>query len=256
MYGTRQCVGGSAMSAQDKYTVKVPGGLAFSAFRDTRPGRLFLLVRTETCLLRSSPNPVISRPTGPEFPATASRSRRLKMAKIHWSPKSWRRSPQRRCRHAARRRLHGEGGKRFADSGGLGMGRRFKYEAASRRFTPGDHGRLATAGERRQVWIGVPHDREGERLRLHGLRESLNGKQHGPCVFCGDDSRPGNLGPGQGDFTAAWPGVPRSVPAREVLAYLCRRDLAGIRHRPTLAAHSRRRLPLAAQLFLGLAAAV
>src|SRR5713101_1549245 len=40
-----------------------------------------------------------------------------------------------------------------------------------------NYGRLATAGERRQVWIGVPHDREGERLRLHGLRESLNGKQ-------------------------------------------------------------------------------
>src|SRR5207237_3663318 len=40
-----------------------------------------------------------------------------------------------------------------------------------------NHGRLATAGERRQVWIGVPHDREVEGLRLHGLRESLNGKQ-------------------------------------------------------------------------------
>jgi len=26
-------LGGSAMSAQDKYTVKVPGGLAFSEFR-------------------------------------------------------------------------------------------------------------------------------------------------------------------------------------------------------------------------------
>src|SRR5436190_22520958 len=31
--GTAQCVGATALSAQDKYTVKVPGGLAFSEFR-------------------------------------------------------------------------------------------------------------------------------------------------------------------------------------------------------------------------------
>jgi len=30
---------GRAISAQDKYTVKVPGGLAFSEFRDTKDGR-------------------------------------------------------------------------------------------------------------------------------------------------------------------------------------------------------------------------
>jgi hypothetical protein len=36
-------LGGFAVSAQDsgqgKYTVKVPGGLAFSEFKDTKPGR-------------------------------------------------------------------------------------------------------------------------------------------------------------------------------------------------------------------------
>jgi hypothetical protein len=43
-----------ALAAQDKYTVKVPNGLAFSEFRDTRPGRLSPSVRTEALLLRSS----------------------------------------------------------------------------------------------------------------------------------------------------------------------------------------------------------
>jgi hypothetical protein len=37
-----------AISAQDKYTVKVPNGLSFSEFRDTRPGKWFPSVRTET----------------------------------------------------------------------------------------------------------------------------------------------------------------------------------------------------------------
>ncbi len=32
-------LGGYAMSAQDKYSVKVPGGLAFSEFRGTKDGR-------------------------------------------------------------------------------------------------------------------------------------------------------------------------------------------------------------------------
>ena len=31
--------GGRAISAQDKYAVEVPGGLAFSEFRDTKTGR-------------------------------------------------------------------------------------------------------------------------------------------------------------------------------------------------------------------------
>ena len=40
-------LGGVAASAQDKYTLKVPGGLAFSEFRGYEPGRLFLSVTTD-----------------------------------------------------------------------------------------------------------------------------------------------------------------------------------------------------------------
>ena len=37
-------LGAAAVLAQDKYTLKIPDGLAFSEFRDTRPGRLSLSV--------------------------------------------------------------------------------------------------------------------------------------------------------------------------------------------------------------------
>jgi hypothetical protein len=52
--GGLAALGGWAISAQDKYTLKVPNGLAFSECRgDMRPGRLSPSVRTETILLRS-----------------------------------------------------------------------------------------------------------------------------------------------------------------------------------------------------------
>ena len=40
---------GAAISAQDRYSLKVPGGLAFPSSRDTRPGRPSLSVTTEIC---------------------------------------------------------------------------------------------------------------------------------------------------------------------------------------------------------------
>ena len=47
--------GGRAIPPQDKYTLKVPNGLAFSEFRgDTSPGRLSPSVRTGPPSPRSS----------------------------------------------------------------------------------------------------------------------------------------------------------------------------------------------------------
>ena len=43
----------------------------------------------------------------------------------------------------------------------------------------------------------------------------------GPCGLCGDHDRPRNPGPDQRRFHSDMDGVPKGVPAREVLAYLC-----------------------------------
>ena len=42
-------LGGRAISAQDKYTLQVPGGLAFSDFRGYEHWRLSPLARPKTC---------------------------------------------------------------------------------------------------------------------------------------------------------------------------------------------------------------
>ena len=47
-------VGGLAISAQDKYTVKVPNGLSFSEFRGYEAWQVVSISRTEALLLRSS----------------------------------------------------------------------------------------------------------------------------------------------------------------------------------------------------------
>jgi hypothetical protein len=52
--GVLAFVGGWAISAQDKYTVKVRMGSRSLSSEDTRPGRSCPSVRTETLLLRSS----------------------------------------------------------------------------------------------------------------------------------------------------------------------------------------------------------
>ena len=44
-------VGDRAISAQDKYALKVPNGLRSPSSRDTKVGRAFLSVITERCLL-------------------------------------------------------------------------------------------------------------------------------------------------------------------------------------------------------------
>ena len=96
------------------------------------------------------------------------------MAKIHWTPKKLETFPAATVpgtQHDVDFMV--KDSKRFADSGGWGWAA-FEYDAASGKFTARHHGRQAAAGERRQVWIRVPHDREDERLRLHRLREALN----------------------------------------------------------------------------------
>jgi hypothetical protein len=80
-------LGGSAMSAQDKYTVKVPGGLAFSEFRGYENWSLVSISQDGALIAAILANPVMIDAyragvpgNGKPFPDGS------KMAKVHWNP--------------------------------------------------------------------------------------------------------------------------------------------------------------------------
>ena len=127
-----------ALTSQDKYTVKVPGGLAFSEFRGYEGWQAISMSRNDRVVAMILGNPAMidayrsGIPTnGQPFPDGA------KMAKIHWRPK-----PNAFFPDAT---VPGEllnvdfmvkDSKRFADSGGWGYAV-FDYNAATETFTPG-----------------------------------------------------------------------------------------------------------------------
>src|SRR5712691_8907112 len=80
--------GGRAMSAQDKYTVQVPNGLAFSEFKGYEDWQVVAVSQTEELIAVILANPVMIEAyragvpgNGTHFPDGS------KIAKIHWKPK-------------------------------------------------------------------------------------------------------------------------------------------------------------------------
>ena len=130
---------GGAISAQDKYTVQVPGGLAFSEFRGYESWQV-VAVSEAARLAVILADPVMIEAyqsgipgNGQPFPDGA------KMAKIHWEPKKSATAPSPTMVPDF---LHDvdfmvKDSKRFADGGGWGYAE-FEYDAASETFRPGD----------------------------------------------------------------------------------------------------------------------
>ncbi len=128
---------GMAFAAQDKYTVKVPNGLAFSEFRGYESWQLISISHTGPAMAATLGNPVMIKAyldgipgNGKPFPDGA------KMAKIHWSTKD--------LDTFSGATVPGsqlnvdfmlKDSKRFADSGGWGWAA-FEYDAKSDTFTP------------------------------------------------------------------------------------------------------------------------
>ena len=129
---------GRAISAQDKYTVQVPGGLAFSEFRGYEDWQVIAISENLGLIAVIMGNPVMIDAykkgvpgNGEPFPDGA------KMAKVHWNPKKQETYP---CQPMVPGTQHDvdfmvKDSKRFADSGGWGCGS-FDYDAASDTFTP------------------------------------------------------------------------------------------------------------------------
>src|SRR5262245_13607512 len=79
---------GLAHSAQDKYTVKVPGGLAFAEFRGYEAWQAISMSRNERVVAMTLGNPDMIRAYEAGIPANGKPvPDGAKMAKIHWKPK-------------------------------------------------------------------------------------------------------------------------------------------------------------------------
>ena len=131
-------VGGRAIVAQDKYTVKVPGGLAFSEFTGYEAWQTISVSRNERVVAVILGNPAMIEAYQAGIPANGKAvPDGAKMAKVHWKPKQ--------NQFFADATVPGDllnvdfmvkDSKRFADSGGWGWAV-FDYNAASDTYTPG-----------------------------------------------------------------------------------------------------------------------
>ena len=130
---------GAAMSAQDKYSLKVQNGLAFSEFKGydgwqvasiSHNGDLFAVILGNPALIEAYKAGVPGN--GKPFPDGA------KIAKIHWNPIKNQSTPG---QPLVPNTLHDidfmvKDSKRFSDTGGWGYAE-FEYDAASGTFRPG-----------------------------------------------------------------------------------------------------------------------
>ena len=130
----------AAFAAQDRYSLQVPGGLAFADFRGYEDWQVIALSHDGDKVAIILGNPAMIEAykagisgNGKPFPDGA------KMAKIHWMAKKAEDQPG---EPTVPGRLHDtdfmvKDSKRFADSGGWGWAA-FEYDAASDTFRPGD----------------------------------------------------------------------------------------------------------------------
>jgi hypothetical protein len=129
---------GLSISAQDKYTVTVPGGLAFSEFRGYEGWQTISMSRNDRVVAVILGNPAMIEAYQAGTPANGKPvPDGAKMAKVHWTPK-----PNQFFKDAT---VPGEllnvdfmvkDSKRFADSGGWGYAV-FDYNPETNTFTPG-----------------------------------------------------------------------------------------------------------------------
>jgi hypothetical protein len=128
----------AAISAADKYTVKVPGGLAFSEFKGYESWQTISVSHNGAALAVILGNPAMiaaykagipgkSKP----FPDGA------RMAKIHWAATKKAAMPGQPYQAGAQHDVDFmvKDSKRFADSGGWGYGA-FEYNPTTDTFTP------------------------------------------------------------------------------------------------------------------------
>jgi hypothetical protein len=130
----------AAFAAEDRYALRVPGGLAFADFRGYEDWQTIAVSHNGGLLAVILGNPAMIQAykagypgNGKPFPDGA------RMAKIHWNAKTDETQPN---APAVPGTLHDvdfmvKDAKKFADSGGWGYAE-FEYDASSQTFRPGD----------------------------------------------------------------------------------------------------------------------
>src|SRR5579863_6963933 len=136
--GLLAVVGGWAIASQDKYTLKVPNGLAFSEFRGYEAWQVISISHDGPLMAAILGDPVMIKAyldgipgNGKPFPDGA------RMAKVHWNPKKMETFPAALVpgtQHDVDFMI--KDSKRFANSGGWGYAV-FEYDSASDTFRPG-----------------------------------------------------------------------------------------------------------------------
>ena len=131
-------LGGRAFSAQDKYTVKVPGGLAFSEFKGYEGWHAISTSRNDKVVAMILGNPVMIDAYQAGIPGNGKPvPDGARMAKIHWIPKQNEFFPAATVPGTLLNvDFMVKDSKRFADSGGWGWAV-FDYDAATDTFKPG-----------------------------------------------------------------------------------------------------------------------
>jgi hypothetical protein len=129
---------GMAISAQNKYTLKVPGGLAFAEFKGYESWQVVSISQDGPLMAAILANPVMIKAYQAGIPGNGKPvPDGAKMAKIHWNPTKMETFPAATVpgtQHDADFMV--KDSKRFPDSGGWGWGV-FEYDAATDTFRPG-----------------------------------------------------------------------------------------------------------------------
>ncbi|MGC9958836.1 MAG: cytochrome P460 family protein [Roseiarcus sp.] len=131
---------GMALAAQDRYSLQVPGGLAFSEFRGYEDWQVIAVSHNgdELALIVGNPTMIEAYKAGIPFNGKPVPDG-ARMAKTHWTAKKLEDQPGEPVVPGS---LHDvdfmvKDSKRFADSGGWGWAQ-FEYDPASETFRPGD----------------------------------------------------------------------------------------------------------------------
>jgi hypothetical protein len=130
--------GAEAASAPDKYTLKVPGGLAFSEFKGYENWQLVSISQNGKVIAAILGNPKIIDAFRAGIPANGKPfPNGSKMAKIHWLPKKNENAPGPPTvpGNLVNLDLMVKDSKRFADGDGWGFAS-FNHDPATDTFTP------------------------------------------------------------------------------------------------------------------------